>query len=87
MRCALLLTIVGLAVGDARSVPTGLVEQRSWHANGRLAEIRHVRDGHEEGLQQAWAEDGTLYINYEMRNGRRYGLMNARPCNPVEQAR
>ena len=60
-----------------------LEERQSFHHNGRLAERRHFFDGKEEGLQQAWTEEGQLYINYEMRNGRRYGVLNARPCNPV----
>lgn len=62
-------------------VPDGVY--RSWYADGRLAEVRHYVKGHEQGLQQAWAPDGQLYINYEMRNGRRYGLVNAAPCLPV----
>ena len=56
---------------------------RSWYTDGRLAEVRHYVEGREEGVQQAWAPDGQLYLNYEMRNGRRYGLVNAAPCLPV----
>jgi antitoxin component YwqK of YwqJK toxin-antitoxin module len=62
-----------------------VVQVRRWHANGQLSEVRHLRGDREDGLQQAWTADGALYINYEMRNGRRYGLMNARPCAPVEE--
>lgn len=65
----------------------GVVVRRTSHANGRPFEVRRFRNGHEEGLQQAWTEDGTLYINYEMRNGRRYGYLNARPCAPVAETR
>lgn len=60
-------------------------EYRTWHANGQLAEIRHYVDGREEGLQQSWTPDGVLFLNYDVRNGRRYGLVNARPCEPVEE--
>jgi protein SCO1 len=56
------------------------IEKRTYYPSGRLYEVRHLVDGREEGLQQAWTEDGQLYINYEMRNGRRYGVINPRPC-------
>ena len=36
-------------------------------------------------MQQAWTPDGELYLNYEMRNGRRYGYVNARPCASVKE--
>ena len=61
--------------------------KRTWYPNGQLSEVRHLRNGREEGLQQAWTEDGTRYMNYEMKDGRRYGLFNARPCAPVKYAR
>jgi antitoxin component YwqK of YwqJK toxin-antitoxin module len=57
---------------------------RTRYPSGRLHEVKHYANGREEGLQQAWTEDGTLYLNYEMRNGRRYGFVNARPCRPVQ---
>jgi hypothetical protein len=62
-----------------------LEERRSYYSNGNLYELRHFFNGREEGLQQAWTEDGQLYINYEMKNGRRYGFINARPCSPVKE--
>jgi hypothetical protein len=62
-----------------------LEERRSFYPDGRPFELRHFLNGREEGLQQAWTESGELYINYEMRNGRRYGFINARPCRPVEE--
>jgi len=62
-----------------------LEERLSFHPNGQLAERRHFFNGREEGLQQVWTAAGELYINYEMRNGRRYGFLNARPCSPVKE--
>jgi antitoxin component YwqK of YwqJK toxin-antitoxin module len=59
-------------------------EYRSWHANGRLADLKHYVAGHEAGLQQAWTDRGELYLNFEVRNGRHYGLINSKPCLPVE---
>jgi protein SCO1/2 len=52
----------------------------TWYPSGARYELRHYRKGHESGRQQSWTEDGTLYLNYEVRGGRRYGLVNARPC-------
>ena len=59
-------------------------EYQSWHANGRLAELKHYEQGHEAGLQQAWTDGGELFLNFEVRNGRHYGLINSRPCDPVQ---
>ncbi len=59
-------------------------EYRSWHPNGRLAELKHYVDGHEAGMQQAWTDKGEMYLNFEVRNGRHYGLINSKPCLPVE---
>lgn len=73
-----------LAATVPAATPPALEERRTFYPDGRPYEVRHFFNGKEEGLQQAWTEDGTLYINYEMRQGRRYGFINARPCLPVE---
>lgn len=61
-------------------------EYRTFYPSGAPYELRHYRSGHEDGLQQSWTEDGTRYLNYEVRDGRRYGLVNASPCNVVGEA-
>ncbi len=61
-------------------------EFRVWHENGRLAELRHYVDGREVGRQQSWTADGVMFLNYEVREGRRYGFVNSRPCAPAEEA-
>ncbi len=61
-------------------------EYRTWHPNGRRAELKHYSAGHEAGLQQAWTDEGELFLNFEVRNGRHYGLINSKPCLPVEGA-
>jgi protein SCO1/2 len=58
-------------------------EFRSYYSSGRPYELRHYVNGHEEGAQQSWTEDGELFLNYEVRNGRRFGLVNAKPCIPA----
>jgi len=59
---------------------------RTFYESGAAYELRHYVDGHEAGLQQSWSEDGTLYLNYEVHAGRRFGLVNATPCNTVGEA-
>ena len=59
-------------------------EFRTWHENGQLAELRHYFHGREAGHQQAWTKDGVMFLNYEVRDGRRYGLVNSKPCLPAE---
>jgi hypothetical protein len=82
------LVLALLIAGTAPTLsPPALEERRTFYPNGRPYEVRHFLNGREEGLQQAWTEDGELFVNYEMRNGRRYGFINARPCRPVEEAR
>lgn len=68
------------------ATPPILEERRTFYPSGQPYEVRHFYNGKEQGRQQAWTEDGTLFINYEMRNGRRYGFINARPCRPVEES-
>jgi antitoxin component YwqK of YwqJK toxin-antitoxin module len=55
-------------------------QSRSWYADGSPYEERWYAGGQEAGAQRAYAPDGVMYLNYEMRNGRRFGMVNARPC-------
>jgi protein SCO1/2 len=59
---------------------------RRWYETGRPYELRHFDRGHEAGVQQSWTEGGEMYLNYEVRNGRRYGFVNSKPCAPVTMA-
>jgi antitoxin component YwqK of YwqJK toxin-antitoxin module len=68
---------VGLYWHDAR-----VDEYRAYYSSGAPYERRHYASGHEAGLQQSWSEDGALFLNYEVRDGRRYGFVNAKPCLP-----
>ena len=54
----------------------------AWYDTGVRSQRLEYSAGHEEGRQQMWAPDGTLIVNYEMRGGRRYGMINAKPCIP-----
>jgi antitoxin component YwqK of YwqJK toxin-antitoxin module len=59
---------------------------RTWHANGQPAEVRRYENGRESGLQQAWTDRGELFLNFEARHGRHFGLINSKPCLPVRAA-
>lgn len=60
-------------------------EYRTWTREGKPYEFRHFERGREAGVQQSWDEGGELYLNYEVKNGRRYGLINAKPCLPADR--
>ena len=62
-------------------------EYRAWHPSGRASELRHYADGREDGAQRAWTDSGVLFLNYEVRGGRRYGLVNGKPCIPTGTTR
>src|ERR1043166_6275332 len=55
-------------------------EYRTWTIDGKPYELRHFDRGRESGLQQSWDAEGKLYLNYVVRDGRRYGYVNSRPC-------
>ena len=59
-------------------------EYRTWRADGTPYELRHFASGRESGLQQSWDDAGQLYLNYEVRDGRRYGFINSTPCLPAD---
>ena len=56
---------------------------RAWYAGGRMSDDRTYFEGRERGSQRGWTTDGVLFFNYEVRDGRRFGLVNARPCVPA----
>lgn len=58
-------------------------EYRTFTVDGQPYELKHFALGKEAGLQQAWDENGQLYLNYEVRNGRHFGMLNAKPCLPA----
>jgi hypothetical protein len=52
---------------------------KQWYKNGRLYTIIQYNEGIEKN-GKAWRESGKLYLNYVMRNGRRYGMINPNLC-------
>ena len=61
--------------------------QRSWYANGDPAEAYTCHDDRLDGLQQAWRENGSLYRNFVVRDGIRYGLQKSKTCYEVSDER
>jgi len=60
---------------------------KEWYANGVPALSMHYDKGVETGPQRAWRENGTLYANYEVRDGRQYGMLSERLCYSVKDGR
>ncbi len=58
-------------------------EYKTFTVDGKPYEFKHFVRGHEDGLQQAWDDRGELYLNYVVKDGRRYGMINAKPCLPA----
>lgn len=54
--------------------------QIDWYRSGALFRERVFVAGVEEGVQRAWRENGKIYVNYEARNGRVFGLKRASLC-------
>ena len=57
----------------------------SWHENGQQGALRHFVAGRESGAQKTWDRSGTLLSNYVVRDGRRYGLLDSKPCFTVDE--
>lgn len=55
-------------------------EQLKWYPSGELFKKMHLNKGKEEGLQQAFRENGDLYANYEAKGGRIFGMKKASLC-------
>ena len=54
--------------------------QKQWYENGKpYFELTFI-DDHEDGMQKAWRENGKLFMNYEVKEGIRYGLQKTALC-------
>lgn len=59
-------------------------EQKIWYRTGELHKKIYLNMGQEEGIQQAFRENGDLYANYEAKNGRVFGLKKGSLCYGLE---
>lgn len=53
---------------------------KEWYANGQLFRQMHYVNGIESGRQQVWQPNGKVFANYDVRNGRNYGLTGTMHC-------
>ncbi len=61
--------------------------QRTWYANGDPAEAYTYHNDRLDGPQQAWRENGSLYRNFVVQDGIRYGLQKSKTCYEVSAGR
>jgi len=53
---------------------------QEWYPNGQQYRSMHYHQGKEEGMQQIWRPNGTLHANYDVVDGRNYGLTGTMHC-------
>ena len=58
-------------------------ERKEWYPSGDVYAIFQYVNGEEVGLQRVWGPNGKLRSNYFVKDGRRYGLIGAKPCVSV----
>lgn len=59
---------------------------KEWYASGkRLKEVWY--ENGEEKRGSGWRENGKLYMSFEVRNGRMYGLVNPNLCYSLKNER
>lgn len=59
-------------------------EQKQWYDTGELHKKLNLYQGHEKGIQQAFRKNGNVYANYEVKEGRIFGLKKASLCFNLE---
>lgn len=58
----------------------------AWNADGQLIQEMHYEKGYEVGSQKMFYDDGKIRCNYQMINGRRYGLLGTKNCINVSDS-
>ncbi|MEL6250450.1 MAG: hypothetical protein AAFR87_00460 [Bacteroidota bacterium] len=59
--------------------------QKHWYDEGEPFKVMNYNMGLEEGLQSAWRKNGALFINYEAKNGRFFGMKRANACYELKE--
>jgi hypothetical protein len=60
---------------------------RQWYVTGGLYTELSFHLDSEDGMQRAFRENGKPYINYEVRNGFKYGLSKSALCVSLQDGR
>ncbi|PCJ65200.1 MAG: hypothetical protein COA58_10065 [Bacteroidetes bacterium] len=56
---------------------------REWYPNGQLYRLEYYQNGEQTGRQKAWRKNGELYLNYDVKNGRKYGNAGIKHCKSI----
>lgn len=59
---------------------------REWNEEGTLVQEMNYHQGHEEGPQKMFYDNGKIRSNYIIRDGRRYGLLGTKNCVNVSDS-
>lgn len=59
-------------------------KQKKWYPTGELFQELNLEMGQEKGIQKAYRKNGVLYVNYEAKNGRIFGMKKAALCFQLE---
>jgi antitoxin component YwqK of YwqJK toxin-antitoxin module len=59
-------------------------DYKEWYQTGRLLKQIHYTNGIDD-WGKGWRESGKLYMNYVMKDGRRYGIVNSNLCYTVKK--
>jgi antitoxin component YwqK of YwqJK toxin-antitoxin module len=63
-------------------------ELKEWNSKGLLIRQFHYQNGQEVGSQRLWWDDSTVRANYEIRDGKKYGLIGIKLCkNPYDSVK
>ena len=54
--------------------------QKQWYETGEPYAFLTYANDQESGMQKAWRQNGKPYINYEVKDGIRYGLQKSALC-------
>lgn len=54
--------------------------EQQWYPEGNISKVRNLVKDREQGLQKAWLKNGKIYVNYEAKNGRVFGMKRANLC-------
>jgi antitoxin component YwqK of YwqJK toxin-antitoxin module len=57
--------------------------RKEWYESGQMALCFNYDQGKEIGPQKGWFADGAIRFNFEVRNGRVYGLTGVKNCMSV----
>lgn len=53
---------------------------RDWNKDGKLIREMTYKNGHEDGPQKVWYDNGKIKSNYVVKDGKRYGKLGTKNC-------